>query len=283
MSDEPNGPIVTDGDGAKARTYDPEAFWESRLRGRFDIASAGFRGIGKTFNEALYRQRDVVLRRAIRRFRLRVAGADVVELGPGTGFYVERWRGWKVGSLVGLDITSVVPERLSATFPEYRFAQADISEPWPVADASADLVTAFDVMFHIVDDRRFEAALVEAGRVLRPGGHFLVSDLFLHGEAFRGYHQVSRTLEEYAVALSAAGLEIVGRLPIFVTMHPALDVPAGWRRRLAERWWSALEAKLLASPRLGRRIGSVLFWIDRILTKPFRGGPSTELLLARKR
>jgi SAM-dependent methyltransferase len=283
MSDEPSGPIVREADGTKARAYDPEAFWESRLRGRFDIASAGFRGIGKTFNEALYRQRVVVLRRAIRRFRLPVAGTDVVELGPGTGFYVERWRAWKVASVVGLDITTVVPERLSATFPEYRFAQADISDPWPVAEASADLVTAFDVMFHIVDDGRFQAAINEAGRVLRQGGYLLVSDLFLHGETFRGYHQVSRTLDEYAGALASAGLEIVGRLPIFITMHPALDVPAGWRRRIAERWWSALEAKLLASPRLGRRIGSVLFWIDRILTFPLRGGPSTELLLARRR
>ncbi len=283
MSDEANGPIVPEADGTQARAYDPETFWESRLRGRFDLASAGFRGIGRTFNEALYRQRVVVLRRAIRRFRLTVEGADVVELGPGTGFYIEHWRRWKVRSLVGLDITTVVPERLSAAFPEYRFAQADISERWPAADASADLVTAFDVMFHIVDDGRFAAAIAEAGRVLRPGGHLLVSDLFLHGETFRGHHQVSRTLEEYAAALSAAEIEILGRLPIFITMHPALDVPTGWRRRLAERWWSALESKLLASPRLGRRIGSVLFWIDRILTFPLRGGPSTELLLARKR
>lgn len=283
MSDEPNGPIVQDAAGTDARPYDPAAFWEARLRRRFDLTAAGFRGIGKTFNEALYRQREVVLRRAVRRFRLPVEGAAVVELGPGTGFYVERWRAWNVGSLVGLDITTVVPERLSAIFPEFRFAHTDISEPWPVADASADLVTAFDVIFHIVDDRRFEAALLEAGRVLRPGGHLLISDLFLHAETFRGYHQVSRTLDDYAAALSAAGLEIVGRLPIFVTMHPALDVPAGWRRRLAERWWSALEAKLLAEPRLGRRIGSVLFWIDRILTFPLRGGPSTELLLACKR
>jgi SAM-dependent methyltransferase len=275
MSTEPTGP--------SAAAYDPEAFWESRLRARFDLAAAGFRGLGKPFNDLLYRQRDVVLRRAIRRHRLTIEGTDVVELGPGSGFYVERWKAWKVRSLVGLDITSVVPERLSVAFPEFSFAQADASERWPVPDASADLVTAFDILFHIVDDARFAAALAEAGRVLRPGGHLLVSDLFLRGEAFRGYHQVSRTLDEYAAALGGAGLEIVGRLPIFVTMHPALDVPAGWPRRLADRWWTALEAKLVATPRLGRRIGSVLFWIDRLLTFPFRGGPSTELLLARKR
>lgn len=264
-------------------SYDAESFWEQRLRGRFDVAAAGYRGLGRSYNDALYRQRAVVLKRAVSRYRLPVADADVVELGPGTGFYVERWKAMGVRSLVGLDITSVVPERLSVAFPEYRFEQADVSEPWPVATASADLVTAFDVLFHVVDDGRFAAAVAEAGRVLRPGGFFLVSDLFVHDAAFRVFHQVSHTLAEYTAVLEAAGLEIVGRLPVFVTMHPALDVPAGWPRRIAEGWWAALEAKLVARPQLGRRIGTVLFWIDRVLTAPLRGGPSTELLLARKR
>ncbi len=283
MTDLP-GPAADEAPAAGAAApYDAESFWEARLSGRFDVSGAGFRGIGKPFNDALYRQRAVVLERAIRRFRLPVAGSDVVEIGPGTGVYVERWKAGGVASLVGLDITAVVPERLGAAYPEYRFAQADASEPWPVDDASADLVTAFDVLFHIVDDARFAAAIRQAGRVVRPGGHLLVSDMFLHDAAFRGYHQVSRTLAEYETALSDAGFDVLGRLPIFVTMHPALDVPAGWRRRLAERWWKRIETTLIGNPRLGRRIGTALFWIDRALTKVLREGPSTELLVARRR
>lgn len=264
-------------------TYDPERFWETRLRGRFDLTGAGFRGLGNAFNRALYRQRAVVLTRAIRRFHLEPAGADVVELGPGTGFYVKLWQERGVASLVGLDITAVVPERLALEYPQFRFAQADATRPWPVADASADLVTAFDILFHIVDDAGFQVALLEAGRVVRPGGHLLVSDLFVHGDAFRGFHQVSRTLGEYELALDTAGFDVLGRLPIFVTMHPALDLPPGRRRRLAERWWAWLEQTLLDNPRRGHRLGTLLSWVDRVLTRPFRGGPSTELLVARRR
>jgi SAM-dependent methyltransferase len=283
MVEEPSDSDAPAVAGAGPVAYDPATFWESRLRARFDLAAAGYRGLGKPFNELLYRQREVVLRRAIRRHRLRVGGADIVELGPGSGFYVKGWKASGARSLVGLDIATVVAERLSVDYPEFRFERADITERWPVDEASADIVTAFDVLFHIVDDDRFAAALAEAGRALRPGGHMLISDLFLHGQTFRGYHQVSRTLEVYTDALDAAGLDVIGRLPVFVTMHPAMDVPAGWPRSLAERWWSALEAKLIAQPRLGRRIGTLLFWIDRALTIPARGGPSTELLLARKR
>lgn len=271
-------PAAQAADGA---TYDPETFWEARLRSRFDLSGAGFRGIGKPFNEALYRQRRIVFERVLRRLALDPRASRILELGPGTGFYVDLWKRRGVRSLVGLDITTVATERLTAAYPSFAFRQADITEAWPAPDASADVVTAFDVLFHIVDDARFEAAIGEAGRVLRPGGVLLVSDLFPR-RAIRGHHHVSRTLAEYQVALARHGLDVVSRAPVFVTMHPAIDVPAALGGP-ASRWWAWLERWLIEDPRRGRRMGRILGAIDRILTWPLRGGPSTEVLIARRR
>ena len=50
------------------------------------------------------RQRRIVLARALRRHDITVAGADVIELGPGTGFYVQLWERWGAKSVTGLDI-----------------------------------------------------------------------------------------------------------------------------------------------------------------------------------
>jgi SAM-dependent methyltransferase len=266
---------------SSAAAYDPESFWECRLRSHFDLTGAGFRGIGKPFIQALYRQREIVFDRIIRRFRLDPARSDVIELGPGTGFYVNLWKSRRVRSLLGLDITRVATERLAVAHPSFRFIQADISRSWPVADESADIVTAFDVLFHIVDDGQFADSIGEAGRVLRPGGYLLVSDLFPR-RAFRGHHQVSRTLAEYRTILARNRLDIVGRVPVFVTMHPALDVPPPLRG-LAGRWWTWLEARLIADPRRGRRAGRILGALDAGLTRALPGGPSTETLIARKR
>jgi len=55
--------------------------------------------------------------------------------------------------------------------PGRRFACADATR-LPVADGSVDVVTLFDVVEHIPDDA---AAVREALRVLRPGGHLLLT------------------------------------------------------------------------------------------------------------
>jgi SAM-dependent methyltransferase len=261
--------------------YDPATFWEQRLRRRFSLEGVGYRGLGAAFNGALYRQRAAVLRRAIKRFDIVVPGASVVELGPGTGYYVALWREWGATKVLGLDITEVARDRLRERFPDFRFETADITERWPADDASADLVTAFDVLFHVVDDDRFAAAIKEAARVTRPGGFFLASDLFLHGDRFSGFHQVSRRLVEYEAALRDAGFDVLGRLPIFFLMHPGLDM-TGRSRRLARAWWSRLEAHLMAHPGHGRWIGPGLRQVDRVLAAVLSEGPSTELLVARR-
>ena len=264
-------------------TYDAGTFWEGRLRAQFDLAGVGFRRIGQPFNRALYRQREIVLGRIVRSLGIEAGSADVVELGPGTGFYVGFWQRWGARTLWGLDITEVATERLAADYPDYRFDCVDISERWPLEDASADVVTAFDVLFHVVDDARYEAAIAEAARVARPGAVFLISDLFPHRDRFGGFHQVSRTLPEVTAILRSAGFDVLRRVPVFVTMHPAFDAPrplAG----IAARWWSWLEGTLADNPKKGWRLGRILGAVDRVLTRLLpTGGPSTEILIARRR
>lgn len=274
---EVDRPATSEGPAFDAATY-----WETRLRASFSFHGVGFRGLGELYNRLLYRQRLHVVRRALRRHRIGISGSDVIELGPGTGFYVREWLARGAASVTGLDITTTVVERLSASYPDCRFMTTDIGRPWPLEDASADLVTAFDVLFHVVDDDGFATAIDEMGRVLRPGGHALFTDFFPPHEPFGTGHQRSRTADDYRRALAHAGLEIRGRLPVFVFMHPPVGLPPGRRRDWLAARWERLSTKLHDTPSRGRRIGYPWYLADRALTLILPGGPSMELIVARK-
>ncbi|MFV9503841.1 MAG: class I SAM-dependent methyltransferase [Oscillochloridaceae bacterium umkhey_bin13] len=93
----------------------------------------------------------------------------MLDAGCGTGgdaLFLQRY-----GTVIGLDrapeATSLASERLPG-----RIVQGSVLA-LPFADASFDLITSYDVLYHTaVPDEA--AALAEARRVLRPGGLFLI-------------------------------------------------------------------------------------------------------------
>src|SRR4029077_13765835 len=115
-------------------------------------------------------------------------------------------------------------EALRTQLPTVEFSHEDIAEPSVVSHSRPyDLVSAFDVLFHIVDDRRFVRAIGNIGDLTRSGGHLMLSDNFLHGPTIRGRHQVSRSLAEIDAALAGAGFETAARLPMFFLMNTPID------------------------------------------------------------
>jgi 2-polyprenyl-3-methyl-5-hydroxy-6-metoxy-1,4-benzoquinol methylase len=125
------------------------------------------------------------------------AAMRVLDVGSGTGFYVDQWRDLGIKQVVGLDLTETAVSRLKTAYPDMEFVVADVgAESVPLQRGSFDVVSAFDVLFHIVDDDRYGRALENVSGLLKPGGFFVWSDNFLrHGRRDAGLHQVSRSLE----------------------------------------------------------------------------------------
>jgi SAM-dependent methyltransferase len=205
----------------------------------------------------------------------------VLDVGSGTGFYVDRWleRG---ADVTGLDLTAVAVEKLRQRFPRARFVQANIGQPLGAPldreQGSYDAISAFDVLFHIVDDREYAVALGNIASLLKPGGYFLWSDNFIHQPTIRVTHQVSRSLEEITAAVTAAGLEIVERVPMFVLMN----YPADTRSKLRQWAWTALMAPAMVSDLLGWALGALLYPLERRLVASRSESASTELMICRR-
>ncbi|MBK6931570.1 MAG: arsenite methyltransferase [Saprospirales bacterium] len=113
------------------------------------------------------------------------AGDTVVDLGAGAGndCFVARAATGPEGKVIGIDFTPEMVRRARQNaeklgFNNVEFRQGDI-EDMPVSDASADVVVSNCVLNLVPDKRRVFAEIM---RVLRPGGHFSISDIVLVGE-----------------------------------------------------------------------------------------------------
>ncbi len=258
---------------------DPREYWEERLRSRFGLDGVGYAGLGRAYNEWLYRVRERVFLDTVRELAIDPGRATVLDIGSGTGFYVRLWRRLRARGVLGSDITETSVRALEQSFPETRFVRMDIgADVVPLTPGSFDVVSAFDVLFHIVDDARFERALLNIAGLLRPGGLFLYSDNFLHGPAVRAAHQVSRSLVDIERALHAAGLQPVRRRPVFVLMNSPVDSTS----RLYRAGWALFERVLRRNQAFGALAGAVLFPVEILLLDLVCEGPSTEILVCRR-
>jgi SAM-dependent methyltransferase len=275
--------------------YVAESFWQERYR-KFDLTTSGHLDLPEAYNRWLYRMKSKKILAAAERHGLDLREARVLEFGCGTGVYVEMWKNLGVPELTGFDIAQVSADTLQSRFPGYRFQQADLGDPGLVrsymarrmnasTSASApsvkrhDFITAFNVLYHIVEDAPFRQALKNANALAEPGALFLITDLFVHGpEELHGYMKY-RTLGSYIEALSAAGFEVLDRKPVYVTMVKAVDAGRGLKKRAFDGYWSRVTPWIDRSP---DGMGRLLYAADSILTRLFREGPSLELLACRK-
>lgn len=260
--------------------YVPEAFWQERYS-RIDLTRSGHRDLPEPYNRWLYRRKRAVLRRTLLSSGLRLPGARLLELGVGTGAYLELWRRLGVGAVVGVDISASATEHLRKQHPDCVALTRDITRPGLSTESGGDydLVVALDVLYHVVDDSLLSAALENAREVLKPGGLLAFHDQFLHRPSESHGYIRWRSLVDWTELLCAAGFETVARVPIFFVMIQPNDcrTPNGAARM--DALWDITETLLRRAPRIAGALGAAL---DASLGRLLDEGPSMELMLARR-
>ena len=128
----------------------------------------------------------------------------VVDLGSGAGndCFVARSLTGLAGTVIGIDMTQamIVKARENASklgFDNVQFRLGDI-EDLPLQNNIADVVVSNCVM-NLVPDK--SKAFAETYRILKPGGHFSISDVALEGALPLGLQQAA---EMYAGCVSGA-------------------------------------------------------------------------------
>lgn len=260
-------------------SFDTRAYWENRLGADWSLQGVGFRRMGRSFNQWAYRLRGERFTAVVEQFLPDLSTARVLDIGSGTGFYIDAWRRIGVGEIVGMDLTEAAVTKLRTAFPEVEFVHHDISEAVDGLPANSfDVVSSMDVMFHIVDNDRFSTALRHVVGLLKPGGYFVWSDFFVHGRETVGGHIAWRSLYRIEELLRRAGLEVVARRPLFYWMNEPRDTSS--RAVLAA--WKGLMWLGSSNDRAGEILGRGLYHLDRELCRRRDEGPSTEIMVCRK-
>lgn len=275
MNRESSAPPVAD-----ASFQSSAAYWEHRLRTMDGIEGVGSIPHGRDFNEWMYKVRKHVFLRRVSELKINYADARVLDIGSGTGFWLDVWKSLGVENLTGSDLTTIAVERLRGRFPTHRMLTLDITaaDARAVAKDQFDVISAFDVLFHIVSDAAFHSALANISALLKPGGLFLFSENLPHREMARAQTQVNRSLERVTGELSSAGLRILQRGPMFVLMNAPVD--ASWRHAMLA--WKVFMKPVALYPALGKLYGAALFPLESFLVDRVKEGPSTEFVVCQK-
>lgn len=131
-------------------------------------------------------------------------GDTVIDLGSGAGndCFIARAEAGEDGRVIGIDFTPAMIEKAKANaqklgYANVEFRQGDI-ENMPVTSTMADVVVS-NCVLNLVPDKN--AVFKEIFRVLKPGGHFSISDVVLVGEL---PETLRKDAEMYAGCVSGA-------------------------------------------------------------------------------
>jgi len=277
---------------SKTDTYIPQKYWEKRLSKDFSLTGVGHIAFGLEYNIWLYRARLSVLRRLLKERKINCSGRKVLDIGVGTGFYINFWEKLGVKHITGIDITTKAVSELKKRYPNYRFMNADVSKSEFLSiNEKFDIITVFDVLFHIVKQDEFEQAIKNLKNLCHRDTIILVMDHFLKEYKTSGWHENDRTLKYYKNILSSNGIEIESVRPIFYLMNTPVDIERingnflKYFIRMAWRINTKMTRCFKRLGVLGRCVAYcwalTVYCIDRVILKCTSVGPSTKLLLAK--
>jgi SAM-dependent methyltransferase len=131
-------------------------------------------------------------------------GDTVIDLGSGAGndCFIARAETGETGKVIGIDFTPAMIEKARANadklgYNNVEFRQGDI-EQMPVGGSVADVIVS-NCVLNLVPNK--DGVFKEIFRVLKPGGHFSISDVVLVGALPEG---LRKDAEMYAGCVSGA-------------------------------------------------------------------------------
>lgn len=264
--------------------YRASDYWGALHAAADDLGVVGYPTLPAAFNRYVYANAAAGVLRGLRRAGVGIAGHTVLDVGSGTGFWIDLWLRHGASRVAGSDLVPTAIARLCDRFPACTFAVADIAEARPFPEATFDVVTAMSVLHHIVDEGLFRRALANLAAQIAETGRIVVLDPLVVRKRWmpaqaESAHNVARTRSQWELPLADVGLRIASITPTSALLSDPVD--AGSRLAFAAHrfWWRGLTAALRDRERLAAAVMPPLARLDGILTPLLRTGQGAKLIV----
>jgi len=270
----------------KTSDYESTRYWRELHRQGDDVRVVGYPTLPLAFNRRLYNNQAAAVRRTLEHAGVRIDGASVLDVGSGTGFWLDLWQRLGASTVAAVELVPEAVGRLRERFPESDVAAADVSDGPPFPGRTFDVVSAMAVLLHVTDPERWRSALAALEEQLAPGGAIVLLEpvAVARHRLDRGEseHNTVRTLADWERALAVAGLQIVAVRPATILLSDPVD--ARTRAGLAARllWWRMLARLLRGRERLASLLVPPLAMLDRALAATSPVGPSAKCVVIRR-
>jgi SAM-dependent methyltransferase len=260
--------------------FNPEEYWKSRLHNKVGLDGVGYNGLDAKANSKLYKIRGYGFKSLVKKYIKGIQNKDVLDIGSGTGFYINLWVQFNAHKITGFDITDVACARLRQAYPDCNFEKVDITEKSQIRNYfnQFDVISIMDVIFHIVDDSKLPCAIENIALMLKKGSYLVFSDFLLKGASVRKKHIVFRNEREVIELLEKYGLRVVELRPLFYFLNDPIDTTNYFLKRIFYKY------RNIAGQRkwLGNLILTVIYPIELIILRFRKSGPSTKIVICRK-
>lgn len=134
----------------------------------------------------------------------------VLDIGLGTGHWVDFYLEFLKANVTAVDFSDIVIKRAKEKYlsvPNVDVLQLDISDRVGAFHEQYNVINAIGVMFHLVDDDLWQAAVENLCFYLKPGGSLIVGGDFTETKRI-SHHRKVRSLGVWKAMVSSCGCAV---------------------------------------------------------------------------
>jgi len=256
-------------------------YWETRLANDFSFGGVGHLAVGKNYNYWIYKMREKHFRRAMKRIHA-LSSSDCLDIGSGTGFYLDQLLKSGFRNITGSDLTDVAVRNLRKKYPDCKIVKLDITSEYPDLINRYSLVTCMDVLFHIVDEKAYEKTFKNFNSLVEEGNYLIITENLTLVTKHR-QHIYDRTRERIINHIEGNGFQVIDYWSQFIFLNPPVQSSSKFLWAISDiRVFLLRKINSTRFNFLGSMLGFIFYLADRFFLSLRFNGRGTSILVCKK-